>query len=64
MIWIIEQMFGNLGKDYLLGFYSRILELNAQCPEGTVVGLPAFQEMGAPRTVLAQLRSTKRVFHL
>ena len=64
MIWIIEQMLGNLDKDYLLHYYSRILEMNAACPEGTVMSLPAFQEMGDPGTILTQLRSTKRVFHL
>jgi hypothetical protein len=60
----VRQSRKGLPVAFLLADIGDKLEINAQCPEGTVTSLPAFQEMGEPRTVLAQLKGAKRVFHL
>jgi hypothetical protein len=64
MIWLIEQILQHIEVDHLLHHYSRILEINASVPEGTLFDLPSFGDMGMPEDILVELRGRKRVFRL
>jgi len=59
LLWLISQILENVTDDALVFFYSRIVEINMSCPDGTLSDLIFQDGVEDPQEILEKLKETK-----